>query len=57
MVVGVFHLTHQIEVTRGSSRPASSRRAPPGSPPSRAAISNRRFSLKHFRFARGIRCE
>src|SRR5216684_8324863 len=28
-----------------------------GSPPSRAAISNRLFSLKHFNPARGIQCE
>ena len=32
-------------------------RAPPGSPPSRAANSHCLFSLKHFRFARGIRSE
>src|SRR6266404_9413046 len=28
-----------------------------GSPPSRAAISFRLLSLKHFSFARGIRCD
>src|SRR2546428_13394715 len=38
-------------------RDVSSFRAPPGSPPSRAAISNRLFGLTHFNLARGIRCD
>ncbi len=33
------------------------RRASPGSLPSRVAISNRRFGLRHLSRARGIRCE
>jgi len=59
MVVGVFHLTHQIEIAGGSSHDATILTAArrPALPPSQAAISNRLFSLKHFNPARGIRCE
>jgi len=45
MVVSVFHLTHQIEITDGSKHGTAILR------------SNRLFSLKHFNPARGIRCE
>jgi hypothetical protein len=59
MVVGVFHLTHQIEIN-GRKEPSSGRFYSPLAArpsPSRAASSNRLFSLKHFNPARGIRCE
>ena len=57
MVVSVLHRTHQIEIMGGSSHGATIAAAAGGSPPSRAAISNRLFSLKHRNAARGIRCE
>jgi hypothetical protein len=37
-----------------AAQPHSSFRAPPGSPPSRAAISLSLFPLKHFNLVRGI---
>src|ERR1700680_2443292 len=66
MVVGVVHLTHQIEIPSGGGHRDRILHARPGSSPLRRAArpnpkskssSFSRFPLTLFNLARGIRCE
>jgi hypothetical protein len=55
MVVNpLFHLTHQIQMTREGRPDAAILVVCWPSSPGRPANSNRRFSLKHFSFAGGV---